>query len=362
MKHDLPDDWATQIAPSRIVYARQIFRVFADCAFQWTKNVGRRMLGRPHFEPKSMTLCSQNFWQLVRFRRIEKVTVSDYLAGEGAGSKALMVMFTISMCRAYCIRYVHTPFKGLGHAEGDQEKWDAQWERFFNLGLNEEDAEPKTTEAFDYFLLTYLKAGSGDWTRFIHPPLPSSRPCYYLDNPSAPGDPARRVEEDRFVQLLTPHISDFKARYRHNKPVRARHPVTVCIHIRRGDVEPGSKMWTDLAWYSNILDVVSDTFNSPRIWCFSQGNREDFRELERHNVELFLDMDAELTMQNLIEADVLVIAKSCFSYVAAMLSDAVVIFESGHLPGFDEWIRCDHDGRLDAGAFKARFLACDTTQ
>lgn len=364
LKQKAPGWTTTAVVPSRIGYAREIIKNFLAFPFLWGKEFARKKLGRRPFGNETVRLCSRHFRHLLRLRPIEHLTVSDFIGGEGAGSKALMTMFTISLCRAYGISYVHTPFTRLGHAEVGQAEWDAGWEAFFNLGLGEEDIQSRTSEAFDYFLLTYLQTSClGNWTKFIHPPLPRSRPHYYLEIPVAEGDPLRRAYEDQFVRLLDSQLPEFKARYRHQKDEKRSQTFTICVHIRRGDIQSHrTDMWTDLSSYANCLDVISEILTQQgiqhQIQCFSQGGLEDFQDLERHNVEWHLNKDAKWTMQRLIEADVIVTAKSCFSYVAAMLSDAVVIYEPGFLPGFDHWVPRDKDGYFEPDEIKCRLATC----
>ena len=60
-------------------------------------------------------------------------------------------------------------------------------------------------------------------------------------------------------------------------------------------------------------------------------------------------------MQQLIEADILVMAKGYFSYYAALISDGIKIYEPGDwAPGLpdDNWIPCLSDGSFDCVAFE----------
>ena len=78
-------------------------------------------------------------------------------------------------------------------------------------------------------------------------------------------------------------------------------------------------------------------------------------------------------MQELVETDVLIVAKSNFSYYAGLMSDGIKIFEpcgfqcqDDGLPGqalawcrtffgkLDGWISCGDDGSIDRSAFERR--------
>ena len=107
-----------------------------------------------------------------------------------------------------------------------------------------------------------------------------------------------------------------------------------------------------------------------QISVYSQGKSADFEDLSQAGVELFLDADALWTMQKLIEADILIMAKGCFSYYAGLISDGIRIFEPVTLSGDDflpswkwrsvppaeSWIPCRSDGSFDGVAFERQLL------
>lgn len=325
-------------------------------------NAVHRIVGRKA-EPDKHTrridaLYSRHFWHLIRFRRISKLTVTDYLPNEGGCSKALMVMFTIGFCRAYGVKYRHTPFAAVAHSDRDQDQWDRDWEEFFNLGLGEEPIGSKRNEAFDLFQLCHFKTKDGDdLTAFLDPPLSQPRPAYYLEIESLPQPQLQAFYAANFVDLLKPLIPDFRSRFYSDKLRDKKSAFTVCLHIRRGDVRPTrADMWTDTAIFSRVLDEICEILDCTgidyAIHIFSQGKREDFQELEKHGPQYFLDDDPLWTLRQLIEADVLLMSKSCYSYVAAILNDAINIHERSVWPPFEDWIVRDTDGKLDGAAFE----------
>ena len=147
--------------------------------------------------------------------------------------------------------------------------------------------------------------------------------------------------------------------------------MTVAVHIRRGDALPDRPDYytTDESILRTITEVKSalDTHKvEHKIRVYSQGDVADFAEFSRLGVELFLDVDAVWTLQELIEADVLIVAKGCYSYYAALISDGIRIFEpmplsgSDYLPAWkwrsvpltESWIPCLADGSFDSAAFE----------
>lgn len=104
---------------------------------------------------------------------------------------------------------------------------------------------------------------------------------------------------------------------------------------------------------------------------YSQGESADFAELCLPGIELFLDVDAVWTTQELIDADILVMAMGCFSYCAGLLSDGIKIFEPIILSGTDclpswkwralplaeSWISSQPDGSFNRAAFERQLVA-----
>jgi len=70
---------------------------------------------------------------------------------------------------------------------------------------------------------------------------------------------------------------------------------------------------------------------------FSQGDRSDFKGIE--NVRFHLDEDVFSTFHHLVSADVIVMAKSSFSWVAALLSKGIKIHARGSYHGkMSSWL------------------------
>ncbi|MCB2065924.1 MAG: hypothetical protein KDE15_04695 [Erythrobacter sp.] len=198
---------------------------------------------------RAARLLAANGAHLASLLPIERLTVTDYLDGEGAGSRALMTIWAMAFCRMFALEYVHTPFAGLSHADRPQPEFDAAWERFFNLG-------------------------------------------------------------EAIVQTL-----------------------------------------------EVVTAVLESRGITPDITVHSEGGRQQFADLERFSPRFDLDGDPMATMQQMIEADLLVSARSCFSYVAALLSDGVVLHEQGRWPAFEDWIVRDAGGSFDSAELAARLPA-----
>jgi hypothetical protein len=101
-----------------------------------------------------------------------------------------------------------------------------------------------------------------------------------------------------------------------------------------------------------VKSLLDDCGQRCRVSLHSQGAAVDFAGLEALGAQLCLDVDAVWTMRQLIEADILIMSKSSFSYVAALVSDGIKLYEPFWHSPLSAWIERGSDGGFDAKAFK----------
>ena len=121
--------------------------------------------------------------------------------------------------------------------------------------------------------------------------------------------------------------------------------IDIAIHIRRGNVSSTGrwiKRYTTNETYIKIIDYLKKTYPNRKITIFSEGKKEDFSDLISNNVECRLNETIEETYHSFVKAKVLVIAKSSFSYSAALLNENIVYYAKNfwHNP-LKKWKRFD---------------------
>lgn len=135
----------------------------------------------------------------------------------------------------------------------------------------------------------------------------------------------------------------------------------IAVHVRRGDivgtdgkvVEEYRQRWLSIDYYLEILDTLTELLTNEdlRIYIFSQGNKEDFKEFDKYqNVSYCLDESEQETFGNLVNSDLLVMGKSSFSYDAALIQRGIRIYPNsfwGTCPESKWWIRLDDSGRIN---------------
>ena len=278
---------------------------------------------------------------------------------DGAGAQAHTMIAAKNFARAYGHTYVHTPFSEIDHADRPMEQWVEDWENLFNLGQGEELLRIGAPPALNYTTFhprlyhavssTLLKIGSGallNWHKpsetgtFFHPFF------YYSDS-----------NPDAYLSLIPELRKKF---YANGQPSKSN-LLTVAVHLRRGDVTPAhDRRFTQVGPVCETAHRVKATLEAHQqdytLSVYSEGRESDFAGLQETGAKLFLNIDAIWTLRQLIEADILIMSKSSFSYVAALISDGIKLYEPfWHAPP-DPWILRNSKGGFDQKAFERKLL------
>ena len=141
--------------------------------------------------------------------------------------------------------------------------------------------------------------------------------------------------------------------------------INIAVHIRRGDIVSGqttgqqtlTKRWLDMDYYENVVSRLTEKIKnkypdkSYRIYLFSEGNADEYKSFEKYgDVTYCFDMSAMDSFLHMVRADYLVLSKSSFSYVPALLSDGVRICPDGFWHGYPDdskWIVVNDNAEND---------------
>ena len=322
------------------------FVAFESCryALHSLKNPFKRLLGRKPFSDEGLVFLPQYILHLAGLRRIRAITCAIDSPTEGAGAQAFHIMTAIGFARATGLTYLHSPFTEIAHADRPMQEWVAAWESMFNLGAGELPCDGRTRGVMHHD----LRPNKDDMWMFFDQ-------CF--------GWGGR--DRELWQRLLT-LMPEFRRKYYLNKSPRTTDEVTVAVHVRRGDVSTENAMEKYTATES-ILHIASaakailDSHAvSSSIRIYSQGAPEGFAELSPLGAELVLDADPIWTFQELVEADILVAAKSCYSHYAGFMSDGIKFFEESWtwriVPATDDWVPCEPDGSFDRSAFESQLF------
>ena len=242
-------------------------------------------------------------------------------------------MWAINFARVCGLTYVHTPFNRIWHADRPMREWVDAWEAHFNLGMGEVATDGDNRDVVNFFynfhdLLSLFGVTVDDLTRTFDATIP-----------------------------------EFRRKYYSNKSPRRNKVLTVGVHVRRGDITfSRPDMWTNTSIIAKTIAEVRAVLDAHcikyKVCVFSQGDYTHVAELDVPGTEFFLDMDPIWSMQELIEADILIMAKSSFSYVAALISEGIKIYDPPCLnyPPLSSWLIRGPNGELDCAAFERQLL------
>ncbi len=140
--------------------------------------------------------------------------------------------------------------------------------------------------------------------------------------------------------------------------------LTVAVNVRRGEVSASQNthLFTEtepiLRATRALKAILVARGIEYRIDVYSNGSDAEFAEFAQLGATVFAGVDPLWQMQELIEADVLIMAKSSFSYYAALMSDGIKLYEPRWRPAWwylspgDDWLRCAEDGSFEGAAFE----------
>jgi len=105
--------------------------------------------------------------------------------------------------------------------------------------------------------------------------------------------------------------------------------IDIAIHIRRGDVilTRFPERYTSNNYYKKVIEFLKNEYPNLTITIFSEGSIDQFEDLIGENVFFKLNTCIKETFHSLVKAKVLVMAKSCFSYAAAILNENEIYYQ-----------------------------------
>lgn len=259
---------------------------------------------------------------------------------DGFGKQAMARISGINFAKTFGATYVDTPFSRLDHAPGEMEDWLNAWEERFNFSKGEERIDGRAYDIVDYedYLLNRREITDNIVLRF--------QQCYWLNRryPDTFGAIAPSLRDKFGAVAKSPHKDRF----------------VVAIHVRRGDVDQSrntSRFTPDasiLRTIQLIRGILEELDIRATYQVHSQGKEEHFAAFAKLGCELYLDTNGIETMHQLVEADVLVMAKSAFSYDAALISNGVKLYEPTNDPPMSSWISRHKDGSFDLARARER--------
>lgn len=221
---------------------------------------------------------------------------------DGFGAQYMAVMSGIAFCKYNNYIYVHTPFTQMEH-DVDINKLN------LFIGINN-----------DHLIINNLLPINNNIIANDY-----SKEVLYSNNPNI-------YYTDQVINILQDYY------YSTEKPIIEN--IDIAIHIRRGDVTKQKLQfrYTSNEIYNKIIKSLKTKYPLYNITIFSEGNYNDFKDLEINQNNLKLNIDIIETFHSLVSAKILVMAKSSFSYSAGILNKNIIYYEDFWHKPLNNWL------------------------
>ena len=90
--------------------------------------------------------------------------------------------------------------------------------------------------------------------------------------------------------------------------------------------------------YNKIISYLLNKYQGYKIIIFSEGNIDDFKIKKNKRIKFELNLEIRQTFHSLVCAKILIMAKSSFSYCAALINKNKVYYLPFHHKKLDHWI------------------------
>jgi hypothetical protein len=273
------------------------------------------------------------FLKLINYPLQKKRTVECYITcsgnSDGVGAQAHAILSTILFAKLYGLEYVHTPFTSIQHNNSQKKEWEKIWESFFLFGVNK-------------LCISSVKE-SVSKTYFLKHPLLLFKKYNFLYV-------VRNCHE--FVDFIPDSypliLNEIRTNFRRSHFVnvnKIKQVKKISIHLRRGDVSNygvNANRCTDFSVIIKLLNIISDFLIENNIQyevdIYSQGKENDFVDFRNSQTNLKINHDEFETFKGLMNSDILIMAKSSFSYTAALLSEGLIFYDKFWHKPLKSWV------------------------
>jgi hypothetical protein len=122
--------------------------------------------------------------------------------------------------------------------------------------------------------------------------------------------------------------------------------INVAVHIRRPNVHDSRIDGTDTKteYYFNVINIIKEKYKheekSLLFHIYSQNDISDYDNFDKTDIQFHLNENLFESFIGMVAADILVTSRSSLSYVAAILSDGEIYYNSFWHPPRENWIVC----------------------
>jgi len=240
-------------------------------------------------------------------------------SNDGLGGQYQRILGLMALARKYQCTYVCNPILQMEHIPNPQTEYLKRIEDFFQIqnnfsSINEHhyDQVINFERISELTILSYLEKAQN--SNIL---LKICIPNAILDN-----DP-------NIYNLIIPQLRDIKGTI--PLPLYSSVKKNIALHIRRGDVSeithPGR--FTPISVFKQIADKLVIQYPDSNICIFTeitQENKDEFNIFQKDQIKVVANEDVLTTLEYLIQADILIMCRSSFSYIAGLYNKNQVIY------------------------------------
>jgi hypothetical protein len=118
--------------------------------------------------------------------------------------------------------------------------------------------------------------------------------------------------------------------------------INIAVHVRRHNSRDTRIAGTDTpdSYYLNIINTIRKKYIDKQLkfHIYSQGNENNFNVYKNNDTIFHLNESVKDTFTGLVYGDILVMSRSSFSYIAALLSNGIIYYEKFWHTPLSSWI------------------------
>jgi hypothetical protein len=252
-------------------------------------------------------------WSLLRIFRpilafgLRNTTLTCTGKNDGGGAQIQAIVSVAAFAMYFGARFVHTPLISVEHCPQGvtMEQFCSGWE--------------KVVDRFGFSL-----AGAEKFVRYDTQQLLFDFLMLRISGKSI------SLEHAHFLTDNHPEIYELVGLAASSRATNARQKMKIYAHVRRGDVEskgPTSFRFTSDECLRSYIKTVRSKFPADSEVFIVTENPDDGFVQKFSDCRIITEKDPIKVMFLLASADVLIMGKSAFSYVAGLLSSGVVFYE-----------------------------------
>ena len=260
---------------------------------------------------------------------------------EGVGSQYIRIIGLIAISKVHNHKYIHKQIT-VGHNYENDPDWNEKWDRFFNIKkLLDKNYNVSNLQIIQKTCIDFNDIYENNLNYIYSFTIPhniiETNINFYYD--SIKDNLIQAFKENNYI----PKINYFDI----NK-------MNIAIHIRAfndyDDAHEKNNYYntfgrfdTDEQKYYNLIRIFQNLYPSANIHIFSQKLLFDKynKVTSMKNIHLHIDNDNFDTFYHFTIADILVIAKSCFSYLAAIYNPNKILYVKSETPPLNSWVCID---------------------